>query len=263
MRRERLRAEVRRVKIAVCVKRVPDTETRIKIAPDGKSIDEGGVKFVLNPYDEFAVEEALRLKERAGEGTEVTAIALGPEAAQETLRTALAMGVDRAVLLTTSRQPMDPLITARVLSAELRSGGYDLVLCGKLAIDDYNHAVGTMMGELLGAASVSGVSRLEIEGNGGRAEREVEGGIEVVEFSLPAVVTTDKGLNEPRYPSLKGIMQAKKKPLETKPVELEEETLEVLELALPPERKPGRILGEGPDAVPALIEALRNEAKVL
>jgi len=251
------------VKIGVCIKRVPDTETRIKIAPGGKSIDEAGVKFVLNPYDEFAVEEALRLKERAGEGAEVTVISLGPESAQETLRTALAMGADRAVLLLTSRQPIDPLVTARALAAELSSGNYDLVLCGKLAIDDYSHAVGSMLGELLGVASVSGVARLEIESDRGRAEREVEGGVEVVEFSLPAVVTTDKGLNEPRYPSLKGIMQAKKKPLEIKPVELGEEGLELVELVLPPERKPGRILGEGPEAVPALIEALRNEAKVL
>jgi electron transfer flavoprotein beta subunit len=251
------------VKIAVCIKRVPDTETRVKIAPGDKSIEEAGVKFVLNPYDEFAVEEALRLKERGAAGAKVAVIALGPESTQETLRTALAMGADRAVLLLTSRQLWDPLVTARALAAELRSGGYDLVLCGKLAIDDYSHAVGPMIGELLGVASVSGVARLEIEGNRGRAEREVEGGIEVVEFSLPAVVSTDKGLNEPRYPSLKGIMQAKKKPLEMKPAELEEEALEVVELALPPERKPGRILGEGPDAVPALIQALRREAKVL
>lgn len=251
------------MKIAVCVKRVPDTETRIKIAADGKSIDEAGVKFVLNPYDEFALEEALRIKERLGGVAEVTAITLGPDSAQETLRTALAMGADRAVHLVASRQVPDPLVAARALTAELRSGGYDLVLCGKLAIDDYSHAVGSMIGELLGIPSVSGVARLEIEQNRGRAEREVEGGIEVVEFSLPAVVTTDKGLNEPRYPSLKGIMQAKKKPLETKPVELEEGGLEVMELAPPPERKPGRIVGEGPDAVPALIEALRNEAKVL
>lgn len=251
------------MRIAVCVKRVPDTETRIKIAADGKSIDAAGVKFVVNPYDEFALEEALRLKERLGGVAEVTAITLGPDSASETLRTALAMGADRAVLLVASQQAPDPLVTARALAAELRSGGYDLVLCGKLAIDDYSHAVGAMIGELLGIASVSGVARLEIEQNRGRAEREVEGGIEVVEFSLPAVVTTDKGLNEPRYPSLKGIMQAKKKPLETKPVELEEGGLEVMELAPPPERKPGRILGEGPDAVPALIDALRNEAKVL
>lgn len=251
------------MKIAVCIKRVPDTETRIKIASDGKEIDETGVKFVVNPYDEFAIEEALRLKEAAGEGSEVTAITLGPESAQEALRTALAMGADRAVLLLSSLKRADPLVSARALAAEIGAGGYDLVLCGKLAIDDYSHAVGPMLAELMGIACVSGVVRLEIQGGRGRAEREVEGGVEVVQFSLPAVVTADKGLNEPRYPSLKGIMQAKKKPLEIKAVELSEGGLEIAELTLPPERKPGRILGEGPEAVPALIEALRYEAKVL
>lgn len=251
------------MRIAVCIKRVPDTETRIKIASDGKAIDETGVKFVVNPYDEFAIEEALRLKEVAGEGSEVTAITLGPDSAQEALRTALAMGADRAVLLLCSLKPADPLVTAQALAAEIGAGGYDLVLCGKLAIDDYSHAVGPMLAELLGIACVSGVVRLELQAGRGRAQREVEGGVEVVEFSLPAVVTAEKGLNEPRYPSLKGIMQAKKKPLAVKPVELSEGGLEVAELALPPERKPGRILGEGPEAVPALIEALRYEAKVL
>jgi electron transfer flavoprotein beta subunit len=127
------------VKIAVCVKRVPDTETRIKIGADGKAIDETGVKFVLNPYDEYAVEEALQRKEQ--EGGEVTVVSVGTEAAQETIRTALAMGADRGILLKTSVSSLDPLPYARVLAAELESGGYDLILFGKLAMDDYNHAV--------------------------------------------------------------------------------------------------------------------------
>ena len=250
------------MKIAVCVKRVPDSETRIKIAADGRSIDESGVKFVLNPYDEYAVEEALRRKESAGSG-EVVVIALGPEAAQETIRTALAMGADRGVLLKTEQRVLDPLVVARALVAEIKDGGYDLVLFGKLAVDDYHHAVGPMVAELLGLPGVSAAARLELGDGKGTAEREVEGGVEVVEFPLPAVLTADKGLNEPRYPALKGIMAAKKKPLEVKPVTLEAGGFEALELALPPERKPGRILGEGPDAVPALIAALRTEAKVL
>jgi electron transfer flavoprotein beta subunit len=250
------------VKIAVCVKRVPDTESRIKIAADGRSIDESGVKFVLNPYDEYAVEEALRRKEGAGAG-EVVAIALGTDAFQETIRNALAMGADRGVLLKTDQSSLDPLPAARALAAELRDGGYDLILFGKLAIDDSNHATGAMVAELLGLPCVSAVSHLELADGKGKAEREVEGGIEVVEFSLPAVLTADKGLNDPRYPALKGIMAAKKKPLEVKPAALEPGGVEILELALPPERKPGRILGEGPDAVPALIQALRTEAKVL
>ena len=250
------------MKIAVCIKRVPDTETRIKIAADGRSIDESGVKFVLNPYDEYAVEEALRRKEAAGAG-EVVVISLGPDAAQETIRTALAMGADRGVLLKTDQRAVDPLVIARALAAEIKDGGYDLVLFGKLAIDDYHHAVGPMVAELLGLPGVSAAARLELKDGTGTAEREVEGGVEVVEFPLPAVLTADKGLNEPRYPALKGIMAAKRKPLEVKPVTLEAGGLEVMELALPPERKPGRILGEGPDAVPALIAALRTEARVL
>jgi electron transfer flavoprotein beta subunit len=250
------------LKIAVCIKRVPDTETRIKPAADGKLIDEAGVKFVLNPYDEFAVEEALRRRDAAG-GGEVVVVSLGSDAAQETMRTALAMGADRGVLLRSEARLPDALGVARVLAEELRAGGYDLILFGKLAVDDYNHAVGPMVAELLGLPCVTAVTALALEEGSGSAEREIEGGVEVIEFRLPAVLTADKGLNEPRYPALKGIMAAKKKPLEVKPVELVSSGIEVLELAMPAERKAGRIVGEGPDAVPALIEALRHEAKVL
>jgi electron transfer flavoprotein beta subunit len=219
------------VKIAVCIKRVPDSEARIKVGADGKAIDESGVKFVLNPYDEYAVEEALKLKEAAGAG-DVVIICVGPEAAQETIRTALAMGADTG-------------------------------LFGKMAIDDSSHAVGPMVAELLGLPCVSAATHLEIAAGAGKAEREVEGGVEVVEFALPAVITADKGLNEPRYPALRGIMMAKKKPLEAKDAALEAGGIEVVSLTPPAERKAGRIVGEGPDAVPALVEALRNEAKVL
>ena len=250
------------MKIAVCVKRVPDTEARIKIAADGKAIDESGVKFVLNPYDEYAVEEALRLKEKAGAG-EVAIVTVGGDASQETIRTALAMGADRGVLLKVDAVPLDPVAVGRALADELRGGGFDLVLFGKLAVDDASHAVGLVVAELLGVPSVGAVTKLAITDGQGTAEREVEGGIEVVEFALPAVATADKGLNEPRYPALKGIMAAKKKPLETKPVTLAGTGLEVIGLAYPPERQAGRIVGEGADAVPALIEALRTEAKVL
>jgi electron transfer flavoprotein beta subunit len=250
------------VKIAVCIKRVPDTEARIKIGADGKSIDESGVKFVLNPYDEFAVEEALRLKEKAGAG-EVIVVALGGDAAQETIRTALAMGADRGVLLKVDAIPPDPLPVARALADELRAGQFDLVLCGKLAVDDASHATGVMVAELLGIPSVGAVSVLTIADGKGTAEREIEGGVEVVGFELPAVVTAEKGLNEPRYPALKGIMAAKKKPLEVKATALAAAGFDMIELAYPPERKGGRIIGEGAEAVPALIEALRTEAKVL
>src|SRR5213596_1328192 len=248
------------MKIAVCIKRVPDSETRVKIASDGKSLDEAGVKFILNPYDEFAVEEALRRKEQAGTG-EVVVVALGPAAAQETIRTALAMGADRGVLLQVDRIPADGLEAAKALAAELKGGGYDLILFGKMAIDDYNHQVGPMVAELLDLPCVTTVAHLEIEGGKGVAEREIEGGLEVVELPLPAVLTTDKGLNEPRYAALKGIMAAKKKPLEERPVAQGEPGLEVLEL--PPPRGAGRIVGSGVEAIPELIRVLREEAKIL
>jgi electron transfer flavoprotein beta subunit len=250
------------MKIAVCLKRVPDSETRVKIAADGKRLDDAGVKFVLNPYDEFAVEEALQRKEKASAG-EVVVVSLGPAAAQETIRTALAMGADRGVLLQSDTIPADGLETAKAIAAELKDGGWDLILFGKMAIDDYNHQVGPMVAELLGLPCVTAVAHLDLEAGRGVAEREIEGGIEVVEFPLPAVLTTDKGLNEPRYPALKGIMAAKKKPLDVKPAQLGPGGVEILALTPPPARKEGKIVGEGPDAIPALVRLLREEAKVL
>src|SRR5262245_27020612 len=179
------------MKIAVGIKRVADSETRVKPAADGKSLDEAGVKFILNPYDEFAVEEALQRKEKAGAG-EVVVIACGPAAAQETIRTALAMGADRGVLLQTDAIPADGLAVARAIAAELKGGAYDLILCGKMAIDDYNQQVGPMVAELLDLPCVTAVAHLDIADGKGVAEREVEGGMEVIEFPLPAVLTADK-----------------------------------------------------------------------
>ena len=250
------------MKIAVCIKRVPDSETRVKIAADGKSLDEAGVKFVLNPYDEFAVEEALRRKEQAGSG-EVVVVCLGPAAAQETIRSALAMGADSGVLLQVDRVPADGLEVAKALAAELASGGFDLILFGKMAIDDYAHQVGVMVAELLGLPCVTAIAHLEVGDGRGTAEREIEGGVEVVEFPLPAVLTTDKGLNEPRLPALKGIMAAKKKPLVVKPTTVATGGIEVLAMLPPPERTAGKIVGEGPAAVAELVRLLREEAKVL
>lgn len=251
------------MRIAVCLKRVPDTTTKIVIGADGKSIDEAGVKFILNPYDEFAVEAALKLREtEAGAAGEVVVFSLGGDAAQETIRTALAMGADRGVLLQSPGSP-DGLEVARALAAELKSGGFDLILFGKLAVDDYNHQVGAMVAELLELPCITAVSHLQISGGQVEAEREIEGGVETSTCSLPAALTCDKGLNTPRLPSLKGIMAAKKKPLEVKPTSLGAGTLTPLGLALPPERQPGRIVGEGADAVPELVRLLRQEAKVI
>src|SRR5213075_72156 len=155
--------------------------------------------------------------------------------------------------------PADGLEVATALAAELKDGSYDLILFGKMAIDDYNHQVGPMVAELLDLPCVTTVAHLEIAAGKATAEREIEGGVEVVEFALPAVITTDKGLNEPRYPALKGIMAAKKKPLDVRAATLPAGGLTLLSLALPPERKAGRIVGEGADAVPALITALKTE----
>ena len=252
------------MKIAVCLKRVPDTTAKLMIGTSGTAIDEAGLKFVPNPYDEFAVEEALKLREAEGAGApgETVVVSLGSDAAQETMRTVLAMGIDRGIHLQ-SGGSVDGLEVARALAAELKAGGFDLILCGKLAVDDYNHQVAVMMAELMDLPCITAVTRLSISGTTVVAEREIEGGIEVSTCALPAVITCDKGLNNPRLPSLKGIMAAKKKPLEVKPVSLGGGTVRVTGLALPPDRKPGRIVGEGPEAVAELVRLLRDEAKVL
>jgi electron transfer flavoprotein beta subunit len=250
------------VKLAVCVKRVPDSETRVTVSADGKSLAEPGVKFGLNPYDEFAVEEALRHRDDGGPG-DVVAVALGPPAAQETLRTVLAMGADRGLLLQAAAIPADGWLVAQALARALADGSYDLIFFGKLAIDDYNHQVGPMVAEILDLPCVTAISRLELSPGRGVAEREIEGGLEVCDFPLPAVLTVDKGLNVPRYPSLKGIMAAKQKPLEIRPVEFGPGGVEVRGLEPPPARRPGRIVGDGVAAVPELVRLLREEAKVL
>ncbi len=250
------------MKIAVCVKRTPDTEARIKVGADGISIDPTAVKFVMNPYDEFAVEEALQLKERAG-GGEIVVVSLGGDAAKDTIRAALAMGADRGILLQTDATLADGLPVAKAIAEALEGESCDLVLFGKLAVDDGNGQVGPMVGEILGLATVTAVGQLDIDESHGTAEREIEGGVEVVEFPLPAVLTTEKGLNEPRYPALKGIMAAKKKPIEVKPVTLAPAACEIVQLTLPPQRAGGRIVGDGVDAVPELVRLLREEAKAL
>lgn len=249
------------MKIAVCLKRVPDTTTKIVVGGDGKTIDEAGVKFVPNPYDEYALEAAIALKEKAGAG-ETVVISVGGDSSQETIRTALAMGIDRGVLLQ-STGSVDGLEVAKAIAAELGAGGYDLILFGKMAVDDYNHQVGVMVAELLGLPAISAVSSLTVENGAVSAEREIEGGVEVLSCRLPAVITADKGINTPRLPSLKGIMAAKKKPLESKPTTIGAGSLTVSGLSLPAERQAGRIVGEGADAVPALVQLLRNEAKVI
>lgn len=249
------------MKIVVCIKRVPDTEARIRIAGDGKSIDPAGVKFVISPYDEFALETALRLKDAAGDG-EVIAISVGESSSTEQLRSALAMGADRAVLLK-GEPTLDGMATARALAAEVKEVGPELVLLGMKAVDDDQQQVAPMLAELLDMPCVTVASKIEMDGGAAVAHREAEGGVEVVEAATPAVISITKGEYEPRYPSLKGIMAAKKKPLEEKDAQLGESRIELRALTPPPERPAGRIVGEGVDAVPELVRALREEAKVL
>ncbi len=237
-------------------------EARFKIAPDGVSVDEAGLKFDMSDFDGYAVEVGLQITERQGDG-EVVVVSVGPKAVQETLRKALSMGAARAVQLETDAVPSDPLAVAAALAAELKDGGYDLILFGKLALDSQNGAVGPMTAELLGMPCVTSASKLDIANGRGSARRELEGAAEILEFPLPAVVTIDEGIARARLPSLKGIMGAKKKPLETKPAQMGVSRVQLTSLALPPERTGGRIVGEGAEAVPELVRLLQTEAKVL
>ena len=250
------------MKIAVCIKRVPDTEGRFAIGPDRKSIDTTGLKFDLSDFDGYAVEVALRLNEQRGPG-EVVIVSLGPEGTQEVLRKALSMGADRAIHLTADEVPVDGFAVAQALAAALKDGGYDLILFGRNATDSGNGCVGPMTAELLGLPCVSAVSWLELGDGSGTAHRELEGTTEIVSFPLPAVLSIDEGIARPRLPSLKGIMAAKKKPVEARPAALGPARVVLEGLELPPERSGGRIVGEGPEAVAELVRLLREEAKVL
>jgi electron transfer flavoprotein beta subunit len=248
--------------IVVCIKRVPATDAAIKVAADGKSIDPAGVTFELNAYDEFALEQALRIKEQLGSGS-VTVVTLGSKDAQKELRDALARGADKAVLLTTDQWVHDGASTAAALAAWIKTVPCQLVLCGRQAVDSDNNQLPGNLAARLGFACVTEVVKLTLENGVFTAERDIEGAREVLTCRTPAVVSCQKGLNEPRYANLKGIMAAKKKPYEEKPAVLGAPSVEIVGLAPPPARPAGRIVGEGAAAVPALIAALRNEAKVL
>jgi electron transfer flavoprotein beta subunit len=250
------------LKIAVCIKRVPDMEMRFSIAGDRQSLDQTGLKYEMGDFDGYALEVALQLVEKEGSG-EVAVICLGPDGVQETLRKGLAMGAGRALQLKTDQVPFDGLAIAQALAAELKDGGYDLLLFGRMATDTANGTVGPMSAELLGLPCVTAISHLEIANGRGTARRDLESAAETVQFPLPAVLTIDEGIARPRLASLKGIMAAKKKPLEVKPAQVGEARLVVESMALPPDRPPGRIIGEGADAVPELLRLLQTEAKVL
>jgi electron transfer flavoprotein beta subunit len=247
------------MKFAVCINHVPDTAAKITIAPDGKNIDKTGVTFVLNPYDEYAIEECLRLKEKNTD--EVIAISLGGDAHKETLRKALAMGVDKAVLLKDD-SIRDSFSVARALADYLKEISAGVIFFGKQSVDSDSAAVGTMVAEMLGLPSVSVAVKLEIADGKATVEREIEGGKEKVQTTLPAVFTAQKGLNEPRYPSLKGIMASKNKPIEEKVPAPFQVKVEVLVMRKPSSKNAGKIIGSDVSAVPELVRLLHEEAKV-
>ena len=249
------------MKILVTVKRVPDPETVIKIAPDGAGIVTDNVKWVVNPFDEIAIEEALRIKEKAG-GADVVLVSIGQKTAQEQLRTGLAMGADRAILVL-SEQALEPLAVARVLAKLADGEKPDLILMGKQAIDDDSNCAGQMLAELLGWPQATFASKVELDGKAAKVTREVDGGLETLGVSLPAIVTADLRLNEPRYASLPGIMKARKKELKEIPladlgVDAAPKT-RVVKLETPPKRSGGRKVG----SVQELVQVLHNEAKVI
>jgi electron transfer flavoprotein beta subunit len=256
----------------VFVKRVPDTESKIRINPEGKAVVEEGLNFVLNPYDEYAMEEGLRLRE--SKGGHVTALCIGRDEGLVILRKCLAMGADEAVLIKDeSPESYDGLRVAKIMARamERKFPAYDLLLFGKQAVGADNTQVPAMVAELLSLPQVTVVTKLVIEGTKGTAYREIEGGVEKVEFALPAVISAQKGLNEPRYETLKGIMSAKKKQIPV--ISLEElgfakeelaAQIELTRIESPPSRQAGRVLGGTPEeAAKQLVEALRKEAKVI
>ena len=249
--------------IIVCIKQVPDTTTVIQIDSSNKDIVRDGITQIISPYDEFAIEEALALREV--HGGNVVLLSVGPESAKEALRSGLAMGADEAIHVVTETSPMalDSLATAKLIAKALDGRSYDVVLLGRQAIDDDALQMGSLVAELLNIPQVTTVIKLEVNGNQIKAHRTVEGGMQVVETSLPVLLTAQKGLNTPRYPSMKGILQAKKKSIhELKASELGVDLANkvVLEsLTLPPARPAGRIVG----SVDELVKALAEEIKVI
>ena len=249
------------MKILVPVKRVVDFNVKVRVKADQTGVELANVKMSMNPFDEIAVEEALRLKE-AGKATEVIAVSAGTAACQETLRTALAMGADRAILVETDAD-LQPLAVAKLLKAVARKEGAGLAILGKQAIDDDANQTGQMLAALLDWPQATFASKVELDGAAAKVTREIDGGLETVEVKLPAVVTTDLRLNTPRYATLPTIMKAKKKPLETTSPEAlgvdAAPRLAVLKVAEPPKRQGGGKVAD----VSELVAKLRNEAKVI
>ena len=249
------------MKVLVSVKRVVDFNVKVRVKPDGSGVETANVKMSMNPFDEIAVEEAVRLKE-AGKVTEIVAVSCGVQACQETLRTALAIGADRAILVESAAE-LQPLAVAKLLKSIVEKEKPGLVILGKQAIDDDANQTGQMLAALLGWPQATFASKVVLENEKATVTREVDGGLETVAIKMPAVVTTDLRLNEPRYVTLPNIMKAKKKQLETlKPEALGDDVaprLETLKVTEPPKRKAGVKVADAK----LLVEKLRNEAKVI
>ena len=249
------------MKVLVAVKRVIDYNVKIRVKADNTGVETANVKFSMNPFDEIAVEEAVRLKE-AGKATEIVVVSIGPATAQETLRTALAMGADRGVLVQTDAE-IQPLAVAKLLKALVDKEQPGLVILGKQAIDDDSNQTGQMLAALLGWSQGTFASKVAIGDSSVEVTREVDGGLETVSLKMPAIVTTDLRLNEPRYASLPNIMKAKKKPIDTMaPADLGVDVaprLVTLKVEEPAKRKAGIKVGD----IAALVDKLKNEAKVI
>lgn len=246
--------------IFVCVSHVPDTTTKVQVGEDGKKIDSSGVTYILNPYDEYAVEAGLQLKE--ARGGEVTVVCVGAETVKETIRKALAMGADKGIHVVS--EPRDSFGTARAIAETLEGRAADVVFVGRQSIDYDGWQMAGLLGEMLGIPSISTVTKLDIAEDGSvSAVRDIEGGSEDIVSKLPAVISAQKGLNDPRYPKLQGIMAAKRKPIEDVTPAPYENRVEVLEMTRPPIKSAGRIVGEGPAAVKELVRLLHEEAKVI
>jgi electron transfer flavoprotein beta subunit len=247
--------------IAVCIKQTADTTTRVKISDDKKAVVEDGVTWIINPYDEFAIEEALKLTEQ--HGGEVTIISLGPPGIEKTIREALAMGAHKAIRIHAERVPADPAVTAKALAEVLKGGNYDLIFMGRQAIDGDHGQMPSRVAQAMNLPCVTVVVKLTIDGQKGLALRETEGGHEKVSFNLPAIIGAQRHLNTPRYRSLPGIMKAKKIPIEVRQVELTKEKLVIETLNYPPAKQAGKIFNTGAQAVPEVVRLLHEEAKVL
>lgn len=258
--------------IVVCLKQTFDTEAKIVLDSQGK-VDANGVNLIINPYDEFAIEEGIRLKEKFG--GEVTVISMGGNRVPEALRTALAMGADKAIAIQDpALDGSDEYVTAQVLSKALKDVPFDIILSGRVAIDDGSSQVAVRLAEALKIPSVTSILTLNVDGNKATVTRDIDGGVETVETALPAVLTAQKGLNEPRYPSVAGIMKAKKKELKTLSLQglgitaneagQNGAKMKVDSFSLPEQRKAGRVIpGEPAQAASELVRALMEEAKVI